>query len=62
MGNLGRVDLLILDFGLAVLDPIDTAKIYELAVERHRGAATVVTSNREPVKAHRFDGTVQGGA
>jgi DNA replication protein DnaC len=46
-----RVDLLILDdFALAALDAIDTAEIYELVVERHRSAATGVTSNREPVE------------
>jgi DNA replication protein DnaC len=46
-----RVDLLILDdFALGALDPTDTAEIYELTVERHRRAATVVTSNREPVE------------
>lgn len=46
-----RVDLLILDdFALGVLDPTDTAEVYEFVVERHRRAATVVTSNREPVE------------
>lgn len=46
-----RVDLLILDdFALTALDPIDTAEVYELVVERHRRAATVVTSNRDPVE------------
>jgi DNA replication protein DnaC len=46
-----RVDLLILDdFALGALDPIDTAEIYELIVERHRSAATVATSNREPIE------------
>lgn len=46
-----RVDLLILDdFALAALDAIDTAEVYELIVERHQRAATVVTSNREPVE------------
>lgn len=46
-----RVDLLIIDdFILQALDPVDTADIYELIVERHRTAATVVTSNREPVE------------
>jgi DNA replication protein DnaC len=46
-----RVDLLIIDdFALQAMDPIDTADIYELIVERHRKAATVVTSNREPVE------------
>ena len=38
------------DFALQPLDPLDTADIYELIVERHRAAATVVTSNREPIE------------
>ena len=46
-----RVDLLILDdFALQPLDPLDTADVYELIVERHRAASTVVTSNREPIE------------
>ena len=46
-----RVDLLILDdFALQAFDALDTADIYELIVERHRAAATVITSNREPVE------------
>ena len=46
-----RVDLLVIDdFALQNLDALDTADIYELIVERHRSAATVVTSNREPVE------------
>ena len=46
-----RVDLLIVDdFALTALDPLDTADVYELIVERHRAAATVVTSNREPIE------------
>jgi DNA replication protein DnaC len=46
-----RVDLLIVDdFALHNLDPLDTADIYELIVERHRATATVVTSNRTPVE------------
>jgi len=46
-----RVDLLILDdFALCALDPIDTAEIYELVVERHRSAATIVTSNRDTIE------------
>jgi DNA replication protein DnaC len=45
-----RVDLLILDdFALQPFDALDTADIYELIVERHRVASTVVTSNREPI-------------
>lgn len=46
-----RVDLLILDdFALSALDAIDTAEVYELIVERHRSAATIVTSNRDPIE------------
>jgi DNA replication protein DnaC len=46
-----RVDLLVIDdFALQPLDTADTADVYELIVERHRSAATVVTSNREPVE------------
>ncbi len=46
-----RVDLLVLDdFALQPFDGLDTADIYELIVERHRVASTVVTSNREPVE------------
>jgi DNA replication protein DnaC len=43
------VDLLILDgFCLQPMDATDTADIYEIIVERHRAAATITTSNREP--------------
>lgn len=46
-----RVDLLILDdFALGAMDAVDTAEIYELIVERHRTASTIVTSNRDPVE------------
>jgi DNA replication protein DnaC len=46
-----RVDVLILDdFCLAALDAVDTAEIYELIVERHRTASTIVTSNRDPAE------------
>jgi DNA replication protein DnaC len=46
-----RVDLLILDdFALQPFDTLDTADIYEIIVERHRVASTVVTSNREPIE------------
>jgi DNA replication protein DnaC len=46
-----RFDLLILDdFALSALDPIDTAEIYEIIVERHRCASTIVTSNRDPTE------------
>ena len=51
MRKLLRVDLLIVDdFALQALDAFDTADVYELIVERHRVAATVATSNREPVE------------
>jgi DNA replication protein DnaC len=46
-----RVDLLILDdFALQPLDALDTSDIYDLIVERHRAASTVITSNREPIE------------
>ena len=46
-----RTDLLILDdFCLQPMDAADTADIYEIILERHRAAATVVTSNREPAE------------
>lgn len=46
-----RVDLLILDdFVLQPLDTADTNDVYEIIVERHRRAATITTSNREPVE------------
>ena len=49
MRKLLRVDLLIVDdFALQPLDALDTSDVYELIVERHRAAATVVTSDREP--------------
>jgi DNA replication protein DnaC len=51
MRRLMRVDLLILDdFALQPLDSLDTADVYELVVERHRSASTIVTSNREPAE------------
>ena len=51
MRKLLRVDLLVIDdFALQPLDAADTTDVYELIVERHRAAATVVTSNREPVE------------
>ena len=49
--KLVRVDLLILDdFALQPMDGLDTADVYDLIVERHRVASTVVTSNREPIE------------
>jgi DNA replication protein DnaC len=47
--RLARVDVLILDdFALRPLDATETNDFYELVVERHRRASTIVTSNREP--------------
>lgn len=51
MRKLIRRDMLIIDdFALQALDALDTADVYELIVERHRSAATVVTSNKEPIE------------
>jgi len=47
MRRLAGVELLILDdFALTPLDPTQTADFYQLCVERHQRASTVVTSNR----------------
>jgi DNA replication protein DnaC len=47
--RLARVELLILDdLALQAMDPVETADFYELVVERHQKASTVVTSNRDP--------------
>lgn len=49
MRKLHRVDLLILDdLALHRLEVTDTSDFYELIVERHRKASTIITSNREP--------------
>jgi len=49
MRKLIGVDLLIIDdFALQPLDATETADVYELCVERHHSAATVLTSNRDP--------------
>jgi DNA replication protein DnaC len=49
MRKLIGVNLLIIDdFALQPLDATETADVYELCVERHHGAATVLTSNRDP--------------
>lgn len=49
MRRLAHIPLLIIDdFCLQALDATETADFYELVVERHHKAATVVTSNREP--------------
>ncbi len=51
MRKLIRVDLLVVDdLCLHALDAADTADLYELIVERHGRAATIATSNREPVE------------
>jgi DNA replication protein DnaC len=65
MRKLMRVDLLILDdFALQPFDATDTADIYELIVERHRRASTLVTSNREPIEwiAQMADGLLAQSA
>jgi DNA replication protein DnaC len=47
MRRLTSIDLLILDdFALQPLDPTQTADFYQLCVERHQRASTIVTSNR----------------
>jgi DNA replication protein DnaC len=49
MRRLAHTPLLIIDdFCLQALDATETADFYEIVVERHQRAATVVTSNREP--------------
>ncbi len=49
MRKLIGVDLLLIDdFALQHLDSVETADIYEICVERHHCAATVLTSNRDP--------------
>ena len=47
--RLARVDVLILDdFALRRLDATETNDFYEIVVERHRKASTILTSNRTP--------------
>ena len=47
MRRLAGIELLILDdFALQPLGPTETADFYELCVERHQKASTVLTSNR----------------
>ncbi len=49
MRRLTGTELLILDdFALQPLDATETADFYEICVERHQRASTVVTSNRTP--------------
>lgn len=49
MRKLIGVELLIVDdFALQSLDATQTGDVYEIVVERHHNAATVLTSNRDP--------------
>lgn len=51
MRRLTRVDLVIIDdFALQGMDPTATADFYELIVERHHKASTIITSNRDPAE------------
>ena len=43
------VDLLILDdFAIDVLDPVESRDLYDLLLERYRTGSVIVTSNRGP--------------
>ncbi|GFG95321.1 hypothetical protein MTIM_47250 [Mycobacterium timonense] len=47
--KLHRVELLIIDdLALHRLETTETNDFYEIIVERHRTASTIITSNREP--------------
>ena len=47
--RLAAVELLIIDdFALKAMDHTETTDFYELVVERHHKAATILTSNRDP--------------
>src|SRR4029078_507172 len=47
--KLVAVDLLMLDdFAIDVLDPVESRDLYDLLLERYRGGSIVVTSNRGP--------------
>ncbi|WP_052394744.1 IS21-like element helper ATPase IstB [Kutzneria sp. 744] len=49
MRKLQRIELLIIDdLALQPLDGLQTNDFYQLIVERHREASTIITSNREP--------------
>ena len=49
MRKLHRIELLIIDdLALHRLKATETTDFYELIVERHRKASTIITSNREP--------------
>lgn len=51
MRKLVGADLLIIDdFALQGLGATETADFYELVVERHKAASTLLTSNREPAE------------
>ena len=46
-----RVDLLVIDdYALTASDAAATSDFYDLIVERHRRASTVITSNRDPAE------------
>ena len=54
MRRLARIELLIIDdFALKAMDPIETADFYELVVERHRKTSTVITSQPRPLRVDR---------
>jgi DNA replication protein DnaC len=56
-----NIDVLIIDdFALRPLDATETTDFYEITVERHHAKTTIVTSNREPSKAHLFARTCAG--
>lgn len=56
--RLAAIDVLIIDdFALRPLDATETSDFYGIVVERHRAKTTIVTSNREPAKAHLFPRT-----
>ena len=49
MRALARIEVLILDdLALQAMDPTETSDFYQLIVERHQRASTIVTSNRDP--------------
>lgn len=49
MRRLANVQVLLIDdFCLQSLDATETADFYEICVERHQRASTIITSNREP--------------
>ena len=62
MRRLATVELLIIDdLALQPLDGTSTTDFYELCVERHQRAATVVTSNRTPDEWLDDDGRPAAG-